>query len=59
MSRDVAELVLKGRITLQEALEISGSHRKLEEEIDKSCIKQGLAMQTFRREYKNRSLSRR
>lgn len=58
MTRDIAALFLKGRITEQEAIELVASRKKLDKDIEKSCVKQGIALQTFRSQYRNR-LSRR
>ena len=51
--RDIAELFLRGRITEQEALELKNSRRQLDKEIERSCVRQGIATQTMRHEYGN------
>lgn len=51
--KDIVELFLSGRITEQEALELKNSRRQLDKEITKSCVKQGMAITTFRHEYSN------
>lgn len=51
MTADIADLFLRGRITEQEALELTKSRKRLDKEIDKSCIKMGVALTTMQHEY--------
>lgn len=51
MTKDIAELFLSGRITEQEAQELVKSRRQLDRDIDRACVKQGMAITTFRHEY--------
>jgi hypothetical protein len=51
MTKDIAQLFLTGRITEQEAMELVASRKKLEKDIDKACVKQGIAITTMRHEY--------
>lgn len=51
MTADIAELFLKGRISEQEALELTKSRKRLDKEVDKSCIKMGVALTTMRHTY--------
>ena len=53
MTQDIANLFLTGRITEQEALELCESRKKLDKEITKSCVKQGIAITTTRHQYGN------
>jgi hypothetical protein len=51
MTKDIAQLFLSGRITEQEAMELVASRKKLDKDIDKPCVKQGIAITTMRHEY--------
>ena len=51
MTADIADLFLRGRISEQEALELVKSRKRLDKEIDKSCIKMGVALTTMRHTY--------
>ena len=55
MANDIADLFLRGRITEQEALELTNSRKQLDKEITKSCVKQGCAITTMRYDYGNTS----
>lgn len=51
MTKDIAQLFLTGRINEQEAMELVASRKKLEKDIDRACVKQGIAITTMRHEY--------
>lgn len=53
MTKDIADLFLRGRITEQEALELTNSRKKLDEDITKSCLRMGAALTTMKQTYGN------
>ena len=53
MTKDIADLFLRGRITEQEALELTNSRKKLDKDIERSSIKAGIAVTTMRHTYAN------